>query len=446
MYKEKLDLLIKHIKRITDKTKYHLLRIKSDLTDFTKSNFKKAGVEDEVGEPTEENLNSKKIAQRQSLNAIAIFAAFCLIAYVFINFGNNNSKSSSQYSAKEKKQKINVELANKSLDPEILWRNHFEDKLEEEKTKTETKISKLLKAFDTKSDDTLQEARNDTESLRFQMSKITDRLEEISSRLDSIGSNSDREKEEEIEEKIGKIDITKIYDEDNISLPRSISNYIPETSYVKGTLLGGISVSTGVQSSAEPVPVVIRLNDRGNLPKKFDVDIKECRILGSAYGDLSSERAVVRAESMVCENKKLGEVLTTKIAGIVYGDDGANGIKGRVVDMSQKHVKNAAIGGLLSGFSGSMKSQGNFSLSSLGAISTKEPSFGQKMKDNTMEGMGNAAEKIADYYIRQAENMSPTLNIPGGTKVDVVFLKGVYLGSTNIANLLEKKRRGNEPD
>lgn len=390
----------------------------------------------------EEHLNTKKVAEKQIIMAGTILLVCGIFIYGFINIGGSKKASRSKLT-EQNKEKFNVEVGSKSLDPEILWRNHFEDKLQDEKNENEAKIAALIKSVDVKTDDTLQEARNETESLRHQLATVVDRLEEMSEKMDHLAEDKGSASENFRE---GKIDVTRIYDEEDISLPRSTYDYIPETSYVKGTLLGGISVSTGIRAASEPVPVVIRLTSKGNLPKKFGVDIKACRILGSAYGDLSSERAVIRAESMVCENKELGEVLTTKIAGMIYGDDGANGIKGRVIDMSQKHIKNAAIGGVLSGFSGTMKSQGSFNLSALGAVSTKEPTFKEKLRDNTMGGVGNAAEKIADYYIRQAENMSPVLSIPGGTKVDVVFLKGVHLGSNNIASVLERERRGNEPD
>ena len=70
--------------------------------------------------------------------------------------------------------------------------------------------------------------------------------------------------------------------------------------YNVGYLIGGlIVVSTSVNSVSQPVPVVIRLTDFGNLPEDFAVDIKECRLLASAYGDISSERAIIRAEELV---------------------------------------------------------------------------------------------------------------------------------------------------
>jgi hypothetical protein len=237
------------------------------------------------------------------------------------------------------------------------------------------------------------------------------------------------------------ISLINISDEPNIVTPKDSKIYIPETSYVSGFLMGGIAVSTSIGSQGAPIPVAIRITDRGNLPKNFNMDFKNCRILGSGYGDLSSERAVIRVETMICETQDSDEVITTKIAGIIYGDDGMNGIKGRVVDMSGKHIRNAAVGGILTGFANTMKMEGQFALGSFGAIQTKQQNIGDKLRNNSLSGIGNSADKIADYYIKQAENMSPILLIPGGTKVDVLFTKGVYLGSSDIVKKINNEMR-----
>ena len=207
-------------------------------------------------------------------------------------------------------------------------------------------------------------------------------------------------------------------------------------------MLGGIAVSTSVNSAAEPIPVIIKLTSRGNLPKDFAVDMKQCRLLASAYGDISSERAIVRAEELVCEDKEAGLVISTKVSGVIYGDDGANGIRGSVVSMSDKHLKNAVIGGVLSGFSNSAKGQNGLDITALGAISTKKKGMKDMAQDGLLSGTSSAAEKLADYHIRLAENISPVILVPGGTKVDIVFTKSVEIGSRDIEEVINAERVG----
>ena len=410
------------------------------------------GSDEVISRLTDKNKENKNTASQIFTKQMLLFGAIALLAivagYAFVNIGNGAVKGgSASIKNKEKHKKINVEVASQALDPDRMWRNHFEDKLHETEETTNTQLSKISDAIHAKSEETISQTKSEIEDLKKELHFAKAALEEAAAEMREArikSQDSDKEFDTLVE---ANLQSTFIEDEMNISAPKDSTLYIPETGYVTGTLLGGISVSTSVGSSSEPVPVVIRLTGKGNLPKSFKADLSRCRILGSSYGDLSSERAVIRAETLVCENKELEEIVTTKIAGIVYGDDGMNGIKGSVVDMSSKHIKNAAIGGILSGFAGTAKSEGQFTLSSLGAVNTASSGIGTRLKDNSLTGAGNAAEKIADYYIKQAENMSPVLLVPGGARVDVVFTKGVYLGSTGIVAEIEKERKNhaNEP-
>ena len=163
--------------------------------------------------------------------------------------------------------------------------------------------------------------------------------------------------------------------------------------------------------------------------------------MGSSYGDLSSERAIVRAEVLSCTDPVSELIYTTKIAGLIHGDDGMNGIKGKVIQTSGKHLKNAIVGSMISGFAGSAKGQDQMIITSFGAGATKKKGMGDMLQDGAFAGASNAAEKIADYYIKQAESMSPVLLVSGGTKVDIVFTKGVYLSALDVQEKLEQSRQ-----
>ncbi len=388
-------------------------------------------------------LTSHQIFMKQMLVALCIMALVAIGGFLFLSasFGGGNGKSSSSNKKNQNKEKINVEVASKALDPERMWRNHFEDKLSETQETTNIQLSKISESINAKSEETLNQTKDDIKELKEMLKSAREDLEAAAYEMREMKFAAREEDRANVIIEEPNLQSEIIEDEMDIRAPRDSKMYIPETSYVTGTLLGGISVSTSASSSSEPVPVVMRVTGRGNLPKNFNADLSSCRILGSSYGDLSSERAVIRAEVLVCENKTSEEIITTKIAGLIYGDDGMNGIKGKVIDMSTKNLKNAAIGGMLSGLAGTMKSEGQFTLSSLGAVNTQQQNFNSRLKDNGLSGVGTAAEKIADYYIKQAENMSPVLLIPAGTRVDIVFTRGVYLGSLDVVKKIENDRK-----
>ena len=110
--------------------------------------------------------------------------------------------------------------------------------------------------------------------------------------------------------------------------------------------------------------------------------------------------------------------------------------------MSDKHLKNAVIGGVLSGFSNSAKGQNGLDITSLGAIGTKKKGMKDMAQDGLLSGTSSAAEKLADYHIRLAENISPVILVPGGTKVDIVFTKSVEIGSRDIEEVINAERVG----
>jgi hypothetical protein len=341
-------------------------------------------------------------------------------------------------------KKLDIEIASKALDPEVMWRNHFEDKLTEGNKKLDDRLKVIAESFKKKEEEIDISTKEQISGLQEQLIMAREELLEATQELKMAREERerfDRNKEGREVEDSGNLQVHRLEQELSIGRPKSSRNFIPETTYIKGVLLGGISVSTGVNSPHEPTPVIVRIIGSGNLAKNFDLDIKTCRILGSSYGDLSSERAIIRAEVMSCVDEKTEQVVTTKIAGVIFGNDGLGGVKGKVVQTSNKQLKNVVLGGLLSGFSNTAKSTDQFALTSMGAISTKQPPFGERLKDNSLAGLGNAGEKIADYYLRQAESMSPVLQIPAGSKVDVVFTKGVYLGSLDVKEHLNKDRR-----
>jgi len=383
-------------------------------------------------------------AKRKQDSMIWIFLGIILIGMIiWIRYKSNKGETEPKLA---EKSALKLEVASQALDSEKMWRNYFEDKLIETTNKTQDKLQLIESSINEQSVAYQNQLKSEIEKLKEQMRFLAEEQALAKREFSSVKLKSEQEdkdsqsninlagsKENNIT--VNHMDRGEIFDR-----PKSSRNFIPETAYVKGILLGGIAVSTSMGSSSEPVPVIIRITDRGNLPKNFNIDLTHCQIMGSSYGDLSSERAVVRAEVLSCHDPKKELIYTTKVAGLIYGDDGMNGIKGRVIQTSDKHLKNAIVGSMISGFAQSAKGQDQFAISSIGAVSTKKKGAGEMIKEGGLAGASSAAEKIADYYIKQAESMSPVLLISGGTKVDIVFTKGVYLGALDVQEKLDQYR------
>ena len=395
-------------------------------------------------------LSKKEITLKKwfNLSIVAVLVIISFIVLLFFIASNDKPKNGldeaniaddSNIATKHTK----IELGTDATKADVKWQNFLEESIETEGKTREQQIELLKNAVAKSQEAGKEEVNTELDELKSRLSYALNEIDRL--KVDNqniqqdIASLTPEHGSETIAAELG---ITAINTKLVTMPPVSSFNYIPATSYVSGHLLGGIAVSTSVNSAAEPIPVIIKLTSRGNLPKDFAVDMKQCRLLASAYGDISSERAIVRAEELVCEDKEAGLVISTKVSGVIYGDDGANGIRGSVVSMSDKHLKNAVIGGVLSGFSNSAKGQNGLQITPLGAVSTKKKGMQDMAQDGLLSGTSSAAEKLADYHIRLAENISPVILVPGGTKVDIVFTKSVEIGSRDIEEVINAERTG----
>lgn len=390
--------------------------------------------------PHAENSTSAK--KKQDVIILLLLGALVVIGLGFMKYQAN--KASNIGTESEAKLPLNLVVARDALDIDKMWRNHCEDQLMDAQNQANEKLKLIESSINEQSIAYTNQLKSEIEKLKAQMQYIAEEQESARREFNNacIKSTEDDRPTKNHHPLIddSRITVNNLERGDQFDRPKSARSYIPETAYVKGVLLGGILVSTSIGSASEPVPVIIRITDRGNLPKNFDIDLTHCQIMGSSYGDLSSERAVIRAEVLSCKDTVNELIYTTKIAGLIYGDDGMNGITGKVVQTSSKHLKNAMLGGVIRGFAGTAKGQDQMIVSSFGMGSTKKKKMGDMLQEGGFAGASNAAEKIADYYIKQAESMSPVLLVSGGTKVDIVFTKGVYLGALDVQDKPQQYR------
>lgn len=217
---------------------------------------------------------------------------------------------------------------------------------------------------------------------------------------------------------------------------------IPAGSFVKAVLLGGVDAATSLNSANDPRPVLLRLVDKGTLPNRFRSDVCDCHVLGSAYGDLSSERVFIRLEKLSCVDKKTQAIVETGIAGYVSGEDGRAGVRGVVVTRDDALLRHAFAGGILGGVSRALSlantSNRATTVTPIG-ISTLQNGK-DALRSGTGEGVANALDRYAKYYIDRAEQLQPVIQVAAGRKVTIVFTQGTKFGDNTAQNDLEKTR------
>lgn len=228
---------------------------------------------------------------------------------------------------------------------------------------------------------------------------------------------------------------------------RDTRRYLPSGAFTRAVLLGGLDAPTGGQAQRNPQPVLLRLADNAILPNQFRARVKECFVVGAGYGDVSSERAYIRTESLSCVTRD-GTAMDVPVKGYVAGEDGKAGMRGRLVSKQGQILANALLAGVASGIGHAFtQSSTTLSVSPLGTTSTVDP--GKQLEAGLGTGVGKALDRLAQYYISLAEKVFPVIEVDAGRSVDVVLTQGVALPGTldaagtdpdNLAQLAERAR------
>lgn len=215
----------------------------------------------------------------------------------------------------------------------------------------------------------------------------------------------------------------------------TVDRTVPAGTTVKALLVSSVDADCGVYSSTDPIPVKLRLLDDGHLPKGVDVHLKGAIIIGSAFGNISSERVHMRIERLTQVNPA-GQFVETEVAGYVSGEDGKYGVRGTVVDKSAKIITNAAISGLFS-------EAGQILQSAVGNYRVENLNNNQAVSNPFVAGMGgtsNAFDMLADYYIKRADHVQPVIQVTAGRIVDVTFTHGAQLGDLHTQDQVKALR------
>ena len=115
--------------------------------------------------------------------------------------------------------------------------------------------------------------------------------------------------------------------------------------------------------------------------------------------------------------------------GWLIGEDGRPGIKGEVVDKASDVARMAVLNGILGGISNYFQNQATAGIYPISAISGQSRALvgTDALKAGGASGIGNALQKLAEYAIKRAEQMSPVIIVGSGRVIDVVFKSGFEL-------------------
>jgi len=237
--------------------------------------------------------------------------------------------------------------------------------------------------------------------------------------------------EEPAEEKQATFELIKI--ESSVSGPPEVevgrdenSQFFPAGSIISGVLVTGLDAPTNMSSRGEPHPALLRVKKETLMPNFYTGDLEECFVLISGYGDMSSERAYLRSETLSCIDSDKNAV-EMPLKAFAVGEDGSAGVRGILVSREGRLIAESLKAGTLSAMAEV------FGKTPVPQIITSDTGGNQPFQNNlsseslqssASRGAGAALERIADYYLDVADQIFPILEIRAGREIDLVLTQG----------------------
>ena len=197
--------------------------------------------------------------------------------------------------------------------------------------------------------------------------------------------------------------------------------YIPTGSYVRVRLLTAVDAPCG--SNTQPYPVLMEVVDRFQLPNsKHSNAALRCFILGEAKGELSTGRAVIRAQRISCvRSNSLRVALDAPVQGwIVSAKDGRLGLAGEVVTKQGGKIALGLIANALKA-AGEIGSQAQFTTVTT-PLGQQQILTGSALKAAGYKALGETGKQAADWFMERAKEIYPVITVKAG-EMGYFFLK-----------------------
>lgn len=223
--------------------------------------------------------------------------------------------------------------------------------------------------------------------------------------------------------------------------------YLPVGSFFTATLLNGVTAPTGTFGQSNPVPIVMKIMTDAILPNdKYRYQLQGCFVLGSSFGVVSSERVHIDLSQISCIKKDGTAAVIGEIRGFATDSDGIGDLRGKLENRQGSKIGMATLAGFAQGI-GQMfgNAQGTSVLTPSGSGISMDTD--QKLAAAGFNGVGQAANTVAQFYVKQAEQIYPVIVVQGGRNVTLNITKGVTLHWTNIKDDLipSEKNTANPP-
>lgn len=196
---------------------------------------------------------------------------------------------------------------------------------------------------------------------------------------------------------------------------------LPSGSYVRAKLLTGVEAPEG-----KSYPVLMQLDFAYVIPNHKRLDLAGCFIIAKAQGDLSTERVQMQATKLSCVSKR-GGMFEREVNGFIADDaDNSFAVMGSVNTKQDRVAATAFLSSVVAGIGKAIQqAQTTQQTTPLGG--SQSVLTGDQAKYIGAGGASEAATMVTQWYLKQAQNLLPTINVGSGQDVWVVMQDQVDL-------------------
>jgi conjugal transfer pilus assembly protein TraB len=196
---------------------------------------------------------------------------------------------------------------------------------------------------------------------------------------------------------------------------------IPAGSFVKGKLLSGVEAPEG-----KALPVLLQADFAFIGPNKTRIDLAGCFMIAKSTGNLSIERVEMQATKLSCVAKS-GQMFERDINGFVADDkDNSFAVMGTINTKQDRVAVMAFLSSVVEGVGKAVQqAQTSTKTNEIGTSQTIID--GDQTKFALAGGASNAASMVTQWYLKQAQNLLPTINVGSGQDVWIIMQDSVSL-------------------
>jgi hypothetical protein len=196
---------------------------------------------------------------------------------------------------------------------------------------------------------------------------------------------------------------------------------LPSGSYVKARMLTGVEAPQG-----KTYPVLLQLDYAHIVPNNHRLDLSGCFMIVKATGNLSIERVEMQANRLSCVSQE-GRMFERDVSGFIADNkDNSFAVVGSVNSKQDRVAATAFLASIVEGIGRAIQqAQTTSQITPLGG--SQSILTGDQTKYIGAGGAANAAHMVTDWYLRQAQNLLPTINVGSGQEVWVIMQESVDL-------------------